>query len=70
MEIKWRLAYVMLDRNMKTGQLARKTGMATQTISRLKSYQVIPTMVSRKTLESLCDALKCEPGDLMSRFVP
>lgn len=66
MEIKWRLAYVMLDRNIKTGQLAKKTGLASQTISKLKSSQVMPTMVSKKTLESLCYALDCEPSDLMT----
>ena len=43
--------------------LARQTGLAHTTIARMKNANKI----SYRTLDKLCEALKCEPGDLLSR---
>ncbi|MEH1808419.1 helix-turn-helix domain-containing protein [Nostoc sp.] len=63
--IKWNLAYLMLDRNIKTGELAAITGLHPSTISKLKAYREMPKRLDRETLNLLCNALKCEPGDLL-----
>jgi len=43
--------------------LARQTGLARTTIARMKNAKKI----NYRTLDKLCEALKCEPGDLPSR---
>ena len=43
--------------------LARQTGLAHTTIARMKNANKI----SYHSLDKLCEALKCEPGDLLSR---
>ena len=43
--------------------LAKQTGLAHTTIGRLAKADKI----SYRTLDKLCEALKCEPGDLLSR---
>jgi len=43
--------------------LARQTGLAHTTIARMKNAKKI----NYRTLDKLCEALKCEPGDLLSR---
>ena len=43
--------------------LAAQTGLAHTTIARMKKANKI----SYRTLDKLCEALKCEPGDLLSR---
>lgn len=65
MPIKWNLAYVMLDRNVKTGDLAAVTGLHPGTISKLKSQREMPRRLDRETLDRLCQALDCQPGDLL-----
>jgi DNA-binding Xre family transcriptional regulator len=63
--IKWNLAYLMLDRDVKTGDLAQATGLHPSTISKLKSSRQMPKRLDRDTLDLLCNALRCQPGDLM-----
>jgi putative transcriptional regulator len=65
MTIKWNLAYLMLDRNIKTGDLAEATGLHPNTVSKLKSHREMPKRLDRDTLDKLCKALNCVPGDLL-----
>ncbi|WP_302480994.1 helix-turn-helix transcriptional regulator [Nostoc sp. TCL240-02] len=65
MPIKWNLAYLMLERDVKTGELAELTGLHPSTISKLKAYREMPKRLDRDTLIQLCKALKCKPGDLL-----
>lgn len=65
MTIKWNLAYLMLERDIKTGDLADVTGLHPSTISKLKSYREMPRRLDRSTLDALCRALRCQPGDLL-----
>lgn len=65
MPIKWNLAHVMIDKNIKTGDLAATTGLHPGTISKLKSLREMPKRLDRETLDKLCQALECHPGDLL-----
>ncbi|MHC4483239.1 MAG: helix-turn-helix domain-containing protein [Planctomycetota bacterium] len=65
--IRIRLDYVLLDRRMKLKDLAEATGLAVNNLSILKTNKARAIRFS--TLNSLCTALKCTPGDLIE-FVP
>lgn len=65
MTIKWRLNVLMAERRLKNKDLTEVTGMHPVTISKLKNSQEVPERLERSTLEKLCAALKCQPGDLM-----
>ncbi|NES21799.1 MAG: helix-turn-helix transcriptional regulator [Symploca sp. SIO3E6] len=55
----------MAERYLKNKDLTEATGMHPVTISKLKNSQEMPERLERATLEKLCVALKCQPGDLM-----
>ena len=65
MTIKWRLNVLMAERRLKNKDLTEVTGMHPVTISKLKNSQEVPERLERSTLEKLCAALNCQPGDLM-----
>ena len=65
--IRIRLAYVLLDRQMKLKDLAEATGLAVNNLSILKTNKARAIRFS--TLEALCKALNCTPGDLIE-FIP
>lgn len=61
--INVRLDYVLLDRRMKLKELAEATGLAVNNLSILKTNKARAFRFS--TLNSLCKALNCTPGDLI-----
>ena len=65
--INIRLDYVLLDRRMKLKDLAKKTGLAVNNLSILKTNKARAIRFS--TLNQLCKALGCTPGDLIE-YVP
>jgi len=65
--INIRLDYVLLDKRMKLKDLAQATGLAVNNLSILKTNKARAIRFS--TLNSLCKALKCTPGDLIE-YVP
>jgi len=65
--INVRLDYVLLDRRMKLKDLAEVTGLAVNNLSILKTNKARAIRFS--TLNSLCKALNCAPGDLIE-YVP
>ncbi|HUT28502.1 MAG TPA: helix-turn-helix transcriptional regulator [Sedimentisphaerales bacterium] len=65
--INIRLDYVLLDRRMKLKDLAEATGLAVNNLSILKTNKARAIRFS--TLNSLCKALNCTPGDLLE-YVP
>lgn len=67
MPIKWRLTAVMADREIDNNRLHELTGLHAGTISKLKNNP--PRRVDVETLEALCRALDCQPGDLL-RYAP
>ena len=65
--INIRLDYVLLDRRMKLKDLAEATGLAVNNLSILKTNKARAIRFS--TLDSLCKALNCSPGDLIE-YIP
>jgi putative transcriptional regulator len=64
--INIRLNYVLLDRRMKLKELAEATGLAVNNLSILKTNKARAIRFS--TLNNLCKALNCNPGDLIEHI--
>jgi putative transcriptional regulator len=67
MAIEWRLAALMAQQGMNYKKLGEATGMHPNTISKLKHNP--PTRLEMVTLIRLCQALQCQPGELLV-YVP
>ncbi len=65
--INIRLDYLLLDKRMKLKDLAQATGLAVNNLSILKTNKARAIRFS--TLNGLCKALNCTPGDLIE-YVP
>ena len=65
--INIRLDYVLLDKRMKLKDLAEATGLAVNNLSILKTNKARAIRFS--TLNSLCKALNCSPGELIE-YIP
>jgi len=65
--INIRLDYVLLDKRMKLKDLAEATGLAVNNLSILKTNKARAIRFS--TLNSLCKALDCTPGNLLE-YIP
>ena len=65
--IRTRLDYVLLDKRMKLKDLAEATGIAVNNLSILKTNKARAIRFS--TLNAVCKALNCTPGDLIE-YVP
>ncbi len=63
MSIKWKLAAIMADRECSNKTLSELTDFHEVTISKLRGG--MPDRLEKVTLERLCVALQCQPGDLM-----
>ncbi len=61
--INVRLDYLLVDRRMKLKELAEATGLAVNNLSILKTNKARAIRFS--TLEAICKALECAPGDLL-----
>jgi putative transcriptional regulator len=62
--IRWKLAVVMADRNISNKELAALVGMHPTSVSKIKTRRRL-TRIDESTLDALCKALNCQPGDLM-----
>jgi len=62
--IHWKLAVVMAERNISNKDLAEIIGKHPNSVSRLKRHRRLPR-IDEDILNSLCKALKCQPGDLI-----
>jgi len=58
------LDVMLAKRKMRSKDLAARVGITEQNLSLLKSGKVRGVRFS--TLEAICDALDCQPGDLLS----
>lgn len=63
MEIVVRLDVMLAQRKMKSRDLAEMIGISVQNLSLLKSGKV--KGIRFETLSRICDALDCQPGDLL-----
>lgn len=66
MPIIVRLDVMLAERKMKSKDLAEQVGITQANLSLLKSGHVKGVRFS--TLEAICEALQCQPGDLL-RYV-
>ncbi len=63
MAIILRLDRVMADRKMSLKELAEQVGIANVNLSKIKTGKV--SAIRFSTLEAICKALNCQPGDLL-----
>ena len=57
------LDVVLAKRKMRSKELAERIGITEQNVSLLKSGKV--KGVRFETLEKICEALQCQPGDIL-----
>lgn len=62
-QIILRLDRVMADRKMSLNELAERVGISNVNLSKLKNNRV--TAVRFATLAAICEALDCQPGDVL-----
>ena len=58
-----RLDRMLAERKMSSRDLALKIGLSEVNLSRIKTGKV--SAIRFSTLEALCQALHCQPGDLL-----
>ena len=63
MAIIIRLDRIMADRKMSLNELAEKVGMSNVNLSNLKTSKM--KGIRFETMNAICDALDCQPGDLV-----
>ena len=63
MPIVLRLDRVMADRKMSLNELSERVGVANVNLSKLKNGHV--SAIRFSTLEAICEALNCQPGDIL-----
>lgn len=63
MAIILRLDRVMADRKMSLNTLAEKVGIANVNLSKIKTGKI--SAIRFSTLEAICAALDCQPGDIL-----
>ncbi len=63
MAIILRLDRVMADRKMSLNALAEKVGIANVNLSKIKTGKI--SAIRFSTLEAICAALDCQPGDIL-----
>lgn len=63
MPIILRLDRVMADQKISLNDLSEQAGVANVNLSKLKNGHV--SAIRFSTLASICEVLKCQPGDLL-----
>ena len=68
MPIILRLDRVMADRKISLNALSEKVGIANVNLSKIKTGKV--SAIRFSTLEAICEALHCQPGDILEYEPP
>ena len=63
MSIILRLDRVMADRKISLNDLSDRVGVSNVNLSKLKTGKV--SAIRFSTLNAICKALKCQPGDIL-----
>lgn len=63
MAIIMRLDRVMADRKMSLSDLAEQVGITNANLSNIKTGKI--SAIRFSTLEAICKALGCQPGDIL-----
>ena len=58
-----RLGRVMADRKMSLKELSSIVGVSNVNLSKIKTGKI--SAIRFSTLEAICDALDCQPGDIL-----
>ena len=58
-----RLDRVMADRKMSLNELSERVGVANVNLSKLKNGHI--SAIRFSTLIAICEALNCQPGDIL-----
>ena len=58
-----RLDRFMADRKMSLNELAEKVGVSNVNLSKMKTGKI--SAIRFSTLEAICEALECQPGDIL-----
>ena len=66
MAIIIRLDKIMADRKMSLNELAEKIGMTNVNLSNLKTGKM--KGIRFETMNAICEALDCQPGDLFEHI--
>ena len=62
-QIVLRLDRVMADRKMSLNELSEKVGVTNVNLSKIKTGKI--SAIRFSTLEAICEALDCQPGDIL-----
>ena len=62
-EIVLRLDRMMVERKMSLNELAERVGISNVNLSKIKNNRV--TALRFSTLAAICQALNCQPGDIL-----
>lgn len=62
-QIILRLDRVMVDRKISLKELSEKVGVSNVNLSKMKTGKI--SAIRFSTLEAICDALDCQPGDIL-----
>lgn len=63
MAIILRLDRVMADRKISLNELSERVGISNVNLSKLKTGKV--SAIRFSTLNAICNALECQPGDIL-----
>lgn len=66
-QIILRLDRMMADRKISLKELSEKVGVTNINLSKMKTGKI--SAIRFSTLESICDALDCQPGDIFE-YIP
>lgn len=59
-----KLFHLLLDRNIKKKDLQEKAGVTASIMARLAKDETVKS----DTIGKICDALNCQPGDIMENI--
>jgi putative transcriptional regulator len=62
-KIVLRLDRVMADRKISLKELSERVGVSNVNLSKMKTGKI--SAIRFSTLEAICDALHCQPGDIL-----
>lgn len=62
-DIVLRLDRMMVERKISLNELAERVGISNVNLSKIKNNRV--TAVRFSTLAAICEALDCQPGDIL-----
>lgn len=66
--VRFRLDQVLEERSLSQAELSRRSGVSLVTVNAIKQNRT--RQVSLETLDKLCEALACDPGELLERDAP